>query len=275
MRAFSRRAMIAAAGVLAGITVANADTRLYSSPTATPFEERVVALVVARNEAIGESFGGLFENSNLDIGIEFAGPGHPSFPGYGNATYDSVRNVLVFGRRLPVGELGAVLPAWVHSYWRYYESLDLRTYVPLIEIVDDALWSAHMLEAAERRGLSWPHEGCASLDLALRLGCEMLVDGFQEMLRSRRNAMFNSNRVDRVWPEDLQELKGRARKRDDREYREMRRFGGALIIQPLVREFGASRVFAYVAQTPFRIEEDNVRTSAMRYQEQAREALAH
>jgi hypothetical protein len=34
-------------------------------------------------------------------------------------------------------------------------------------------------------------------------------------------------------------------------------------------------VFAYVAQTPFRIEEDNVRTSAMRYQEQAREALAH
>jgi hypothetical protein len=41
----------------------------------------------------------------------------------------------------------------------------------------------------------------------------------------------------------------------------------------LIKEFGAARVFAYVAQTPFSIEENNVRASALQYQESARSAL--
>jgi hypothetical protein len=46
------------------------------------------------------------------------------------------------------------------------------------------------------------------------------------------------------------------------------------LLEPLVREFGAPRVFAYAARTPFRIENNNVRLSALRYQDGAREAIA-
>ena len=49
-------------------------------------------------------------------------------------------------------------------------------------------------------------------------------------------------------------------------------FNHCLLVGPLIREFGVPRVFAYVARTPFRIENDNVRVSALRYQERARSA---
>jgi hypothetical protein len=45
------------------------------------------------------------------------------------------------------------------------------------------------------------------------------------------------------------------------------------LLEPLVREFGAPRVFAYAARTPFRIENNNVRLSALRYQDGARAAI--
>ena len=43
--------------------------------------------------------------------------------------------------------------------------------------------------------------------------------------------------------------------------------------RPLIGEFGVPRALAYLAQTPFQIEENNLRVSAQRYQDRARDAL--
>jgi hypothetical protein len=112
------------------------------------------------------------------------------------------------------------------------------------------------------------------IDIARRLGCEMLVSATEQLSHSPTIPLFNANRIDRLWPDDLREFERRAWTRGGREYREVRRLGGLLLVEPLVREFGAPRVFAYLARTPFRIENDNVRLSALRYQERARSALA-
>ena len=53
----------------------------------------------------------------------------------------------------------------------------------------------------------------------------------------------------------------------------MQRYGGLLLVRPLIGEFGVPRTLAYLAQTPFRIEDNNVRASAQRYQDRARDAL--
>jgi hypothetical protein len=53
----------------------------------------------------------------------------------------------------------------------------------------------------------------------------------------------------------------------------VQRLGGVLLVRPLVEQFGVPRVLRYIAQNPFHIENDNVRTSALQYQERARQAL--
>jgi hypothetical protein len=102
----------------------------------------------------------------------------------------------------------------------------------------------------------------------------MLSSAIGELARAPGMPMFNANRIDRLWPESLKDFERRAWTHGGREYREVRRLGGLLLVEPLVREFGVPRVFAYVARTPFRIENDNVRVSALHYQERARSALA-
>ena len=46
-----------------------------------------------------------------------------------------------------------------------------------------------------------------------------------------------------------------------------------MLLRPLFSEFGVGNALAYVAQTPFVLENDNMRASAQRYQERARETL--
>lgn len=271
---FSYAVRAALAVFAMSISLVRAEVPLLSNSSAREYERRFAALVSARHEAIRRAFGELLDNSTGDIRIEFADPRDPFYPTTNAAAYDPARDALVFRRAILIRNIGSVLPPWVYSYWTYYEHPNLPAEAPIVRIVDDALWSAHLLEAAEQRGLTWPHESCVSLELAQRLGCEMLVAGVYEALRSRRSAIFNANRLDRIWPENLQELRGHASRRNDPQYHDVRRFGGASILQPLVREFGTTRVLAYVAQTPFRIENENVRVSALRYQEQARNALA-
>ena len=86
--------------------------------------------------------------------------------------------------------------------------------------------------------------------------------------------MFNENRMADIWPEDLAEFRARVWRGDDNAYRDARKFGGYLLLRPLVRKFGVTRTLSYVASTPFRVEENNVRLSAERYQRTAEEALA-
>jgi hypothetical protein len=235
--------------------------------------QRFAKLVCIRARAIETAFGALFDARELVIRIEFVAADDPQYPQASMSSYDPVRHTLFFRR----GVLMQSPEAWYQyalAYWPYYGGDAPRAKYPVIGMVDEALWNAHLRQAAHERGLSWPHEDCGSMDIARRLGCEMLVSATVELSQSQTAPLFNANRVEQLWPENVREFERHAWTRGGREYREVRRLGGLLLVEPLVREFGAPRVFAYVARTPFEIENDNVRLSALSYQDRARNALA-
>jgi hypothetical protein len=236
-------------------------------------EQRFTRLVCVRTRAIETAFGALFDGRDLDIQVEFAASDEAQYPTSSMSSYDPQRHTIYFRRVV----LSAPIDGWYQwalAYWPYYRNQVMRAEFPVVGVIDEALWNAHLREAAHERGLSWPHEDCGAVAIARRLGCEMLVTATEELSRAVAPPLFNANRIDRLWPENLQQFERRAWTHGGREYREVRRLGGMLLVEPLIREFGAPRVFAYVARTPFRIENDNVRASALRYQEQARSALA-
>jgi hypothetical protein len=139
--------------------------------------------------------------------------------------------------------------------------------MPPIGAIDEALWTTHLQEAAHQQGMSWPHAECTSFDLAQRLGCQMLVAGIGASLKPPQPQIFNMNRIDLLWPEQLRDA------HNDDAYRDVRRLGGLLLVWPLVASFGVPRVFRYLAQHPFHIENGNVHASALHYQEQAQRTL--
>jgi hypothetical protein len=101
----------------------------------------------------------------------------------------------------------------------------------------------------------------------------MLVKGIAENVKALRGPLFNANRVDQIWPDDFGTLRKRVW-RTDQEYLDVQRYGGIMLIRPLIEEFGVPRTLAYVAQTPFRVEGDSLREAALQYQEHAREVLS-
>ena len=68
-------------------------------------------------------------------------------------------------------------------------------------------------EAAHRKGVSWPHQECASVAIEKRLGCEMLVSGVSASRRPPQ--IFNANRIDLLWPDTLDELRARGWRKQD------------------------------------------------------------
>ena len=276
--------MIRARSIMCGIVVAlmacsmarGADSPHEHScavTNGTMREQRLAKLVCIRTRAIETALGALFDGHETDIRLEFVGMDDSRYPQASMSAYDPARQTLYFRRTvLQVPADGSF--EWALAYWPYYRDDVTREEYPVVGIVDEALWNTHLRRAAHELGLSWPHEDCSVIDIARRLGCEMLVSATEQLSHSPAAPLFNVNRIDRIWPEDLREFERRAWTRGGREYREVRRLGGLLLVEPLVREFGAPRVFAYLARTPFRIENDNVRLSALRYQEQARSALA-
>jgi hypothetical protein len=143
-----------------------------------------------------------------------------------------------------------------------------------MEVIDGALWTTLLKETARAHNRDWPHAGCASLDVAERLPCEMLVQGVAAHTSRTRALLFNENRMAEIWPEDIAEFSGRAWRSDHRAYQDARNYGGYLLLRPLVARFGLVRTLNYIAATPFSIEDNNVRLSAERYQRRAEEALA-
>jgi hypothetical protein len=264
-------------------TVAGADLRqsvqpksaqLCTAAVARPSEQRFAQLVCIRARAIETAFGPLFGGRELDIRIEFARANAAMYPQTSMSSYDPARNTLVFRRSVLLMMTADAWYDYALDYWPYYRGDISRAKYPLIGIVDEALWNAHLHQAAHERGVRWPNEDCGTIDIARRLGCEMLVSATAELSQSPAAPFINTNRLDLLWPENLRDFERRAWTRDGREYREVRRLGGLMLLEPLVREFGAPRVFAYVAGTPFRIENNNVRLSALHYQDSARSALA-
>ena len=240
-------------------------------PRAPASERRFLEVVTLRETAISHALGPILEDACTKITIEFVLSNDDAYPKLGPATYDPARHTLSFRRHL-LGWVGHGTRAWARQYWPYYKNDEIRQLLPAIEVIDDALWMTHLQEAAHRKGLTWPHQECSSLDFQKRLGCEMLVSGVMAS-RQQVQPMFNANRVDMFWPESLQELRTRGWRQSDATYRDVQQLGGAMLVRPLIAEFGVPRVLHYVAQTPFYIEGDNVRVSAARYQEQARLAL--
>lgn len=244
--------------------------RLEVATSASKVERRFFELVVMRATAIDQALGPILEGANDKIIIELAYSGDDSYPRDGPAVYDAARHTLTF-RRSVIGMTGRGVRSWAKAYWPYYKNEEIRALLPAIELIDDALWMAHLQEAAFRKGLSWPHQECSSLDIQKRLGCEMLTYG-AEASRRQVQPFFNTNRIDMIWPESLGDL--RVRRQDDTAYRDVQQLGGSMLVRPLIAEFGVPRVLQYIAQTPFHIQDDNVHASALRYQEQARVALA-
>jgi hypothetical protein len=190
----------------------------------------------------------------------------------GVAVYEPEARTLYFARRLQFAA-GPPTTALARQYWPWHEE-PLRSMYPIVEVIDDALWTTVLKAAARSHDLTWPHAQCGSMEIAERLSCEMLIQGIAAHTTQSKAPMFNENRLAEIWPENVADLRGRAWRVDDSAYQNVRKYGGYMLLRPLVREFGVARTLSYVAGTPFLIEDNNVRLSAERYQRRAQEALA-
>lgn len=240
-----------------------------------PLRQRQFARLVAyRFEAIETAFGPLSSTMNERVDIVFKrdkdyAQGETIFA----TTYDAKRNELAFSSRvlyqaLPGPNLRAV------QYWPFYDNPLMREDFPIVELIDTALWDAFLQEAASTTGHDWPGKECSSPEIQKRLPCRMVLRGMLEHIQQLRQPLFNENRTDRILPENYAEFCNRKLRADSREYEDVERYGGILLLKPLIVEFGIPRTFAYAARTPFSVEENNMKTSVRRYQERARAALA-
>jgi len=231
-------------------------------------------LVSYRAQAIDTAFGDLFGALPTEIQIKFVTTKDPEYILFGGREgYDLKKRTMIFPRRV----LGSKTPnplRWAAYYWPFYQNEQYRLQFPVVEVIDNVLWNAFLQEAAAARGGQWPPKECSAVDVGRRLPCEMLVKGIAENVKALRGPLFNENRVDQIWPEDFAVFRKRVW-RTDQEYQDVQRYGGIMLIKPLIDEFGVPRTLAYVAQTPFRVDENNnLREAALQYQERARESLS-
>lgn len=233
----------------------------------------LAALVNYRSQAIETTFGAYAAPMPEEVRIEFVSSKDERF----RSSLTPVALNIQEGRMaFTRGASSAKLPnplSWAKSYWAYYKNPQYTNAFPIIASIDSAIWSAYLREAARQRGLSWPHAQCGSIDLGKRLPCEMMVEGVLEFVTSSRDVLFNENRIDQIWPHDFSDFRRRLWRHDDREYSEIRRLGGILLLRPLIDEFGAQQALVYVAQHPFDLRNEDLRASAIAYQERARETL--
>jgi hypothetical protein len=236
-------------------------------------EQLFAQLVSDRARAIDLAFGQTFAPHVTELRVVLLNPDEwEAAHRTGVAFYDPEAHTLYFARRLQYATAPQT-PAAARQYWPWYEE-PWRSLYPVVEAVDDALWTTVLMESARARNQSWPHAQCTSLDFVERLPCEMLMQGIAAHTTQVKIPLFNENRLAEIWPDDVAELRARAWRSDDSAYQNVRKYGGYLLLRPLVREFGVARTLSYVAGTPFHIEQNNLRVSAEAYQKRAQEALA-
>lgn len=234
--------------------------------------QQIGQLIAYRSDAIEYAFGSVFDVLPDNVEIRFVSTEDDLYAKFsGRIAYDQSAHIMVVPRKFISAKVPNPL-RWASAYWPYYREPQYQDLFPLIAAIDSALWGAVLQETAHARGLSWPHAECSSIELSKRLPCEMLIAGVGALLTASRDVMFNENRIDRLWPEDFASFQQRSW-RTERDYVDVQRFGGVLLLQPLFSEFGVPSALAYVARTPFLVEAGNMRTSALRYQERARETL--
>lgn len=242
------------------------------SSTVRNCEKQVAQLISFRTQAIEYAFGELRALPDK-IDVKFVSQRDPEYAAFaGRLAYDHAHHRLIVPRRYATSKMPNPMRA-AASYWPFYQDNLYIDEFPIIGAIDNAIWSAFLQEAARAQGISWPHEGCRSVDVGKRLPCEMLMEGIVEFITTTRTALFNENRLDRIWPDDFADFQRRVY-RDENEYRDVQRYGGIMLVRPLIGQFGVPKVLAYIAQTPFLVEENSVRAAALKYQERAREALS-
>jgi hypothetical protein len=237
--------------------------------------QRAVATLIAyRAEAIAGAFGNFDNGGTAALQIRFASREDSERLRLARGiSYDADNRTFWISRTV----VDMALPNPLRSalyYWPFYQHENLRREFPIVEAVDNALWAAFLRDSAATQGLAWPHLACSSTVIQERLPCDMLRTGIARFVKVLRDPIINENRLDLIWPEDFAAFGRKVAGYGDREYLEVQRLGGLLLVRPLIREFGVLPTFAYVARNPFLVEDDNMRTSALRYQERAREALS-
>jgi hypothetical protein len=236
-------------------------------------QREIITLISYRAEAISAAFGNFYGGRAEPLQIKFPKLKDPMQKQlHGGISCDASNRTLWISRAV----VGMAVPNPMSSamyYWPFYQRAQLRRDFPVVEVVDNALWGAFLRDAANAQGLTWPHEGCNSGVIRERLPCEMLTSGLARFVKAVSEPIFNENRLDRIWPESLTAFDRHVSGANDREYREVERLGGLMLVRPLIKEFGVLPTFAYVARTPFVVEDDNVHTSALKYQERARQEL--
>jgi hypothetical protein len=234
--------------------------------------QRWQQLIAYRAAAIEYAFGDPFSLPD-NIAVEFFSSADPRYRQLqGRVAYDAHRHVLLVSRLLRTTPFPAPLRA-AQAYWPFYQDGSYNDQFKVIGAIDNALWTAHLQEAAQAHGMSWPHAACTSVDIGRRLPCEMVLAGIVEHVTSSRLPIFNENQLGTIWPEDFARFRTRVWL-GDTEYESVKRYGGILLMRPLIAQFGVMPVMAYAAQTPFEVRESSLRQAALRYQQQAREALA-
>ena len=230
-------------------------------------------LVSYRAVAMERAFGEFMPVMPEKMQVKFVGPNDAEYQRYSRqVAYDLAQETMIIPRHLLSTRMPKPLRA-SSSYWPFYQNELYRETFPVILAVDNALWGAYLQEAAQDRGLTWPHASCGSVQLAERLPCEMLVEGVAAHLTAGRTPMFNVNRVDRIWPQDFAAFSQRVWRKDDSRYIDVQRYGGWMLLKPLFDEFGVPRALYYVAQTPFELLDNDMYASALKYQDRAREWL--
>jgi hypothetical protein len=235
-------------------------------------KRRFEQLIAHRAAAIQGAFGDPFMLPDK-IGVQFFFAEDPNYGHlYRRVAYDPERRVIVVSRSLMHSKFPNPLGSAAY-YWPFYENGRYRDDLKIVGQIDNALWTAFLQESARARGLSWPHEACESTDVGRRLPCEMVLSGVVEHLTTIRLPIFNENRLDRIWPDDYARFSSTVWLQDDA-YVDVKRYGGILLVKPLIAEFGVLRAMAYVAQTPFEVRESSLRAAALRYQREARNVLS-
>lgn len=234
-------------------------------------KERWRQLISYRAEAIQYAFGDPIALPER-IDIKFFAADDPDYGHLsGRVAYDSKQHILLVSRVLQHVEFPRPLRS-AQAYWQFYLDGSYHDTYKVIGAIDNALWTAYLQEAAEAEGLTWPHAACTSIDVGRRLPCEMVLSGIVEHVTALRLPIFNENQLETLWSQDF----ARFRRKvwfGDAEYEAVKRYGGIMLMRPLIAQFGVMPVLAYAVKTPFDVHEPSLRVAALRYQQQAREAL--
>lgn len=234
-------------------------------------KKRFEQLIAHRATAIQDAFGDPFALPEK-IAVDYFYADDPRYGHLrGQVAYDAERNVILISRALMHAEFPNPL-ANAQYYWPFYQDDKYREQLRIVGLIDNALWTAFLQEAAQAHGLSWPHAGCSSTDVGKRLPCEMVMAGIVEHLTSVRLPIFNESRLDLIWPDDYSQFASSVWLQDAA-YKNVKRYGGILLMRPLIARFGVIRAMAYAAQRPFEVREDSLRVAALRYQREAYEDL--